>query len=65
MTGCNQGESAAIQLVCEVEKCKRDGFLNRTETGHLKRRKDSEMQVDVGGKLVMSLEIVCTRPDIV
>ena len=54
-----------IEFVHEGEKCTSGKEIKRQ--GSLEGACDWEMQVDLGGKLVVPLEIVCTnlRPDIV
>ena len=66
-SGCSRVQNAAIQFVHEGEKSRGGRFLGRHESGHLKGANDWEMQVDLGGKLVVPREIVSTnlRPDLV
>ncbi|MDF4361553.1 hypothetical protein P3514_30220 [Vibrio parahaemolyticus] len=59
--------SLVIQFVREGEKYRRDKLVRRQGCSRLEGACDWEMQVDLGGKLVVPQEIVCTkqRPDIV
>ncbi|MDG2555412.1 hypothetical protein P7M41_25800, partial [Vibrio parahaemolyticus] len=62
-----KNRSLAIQVVREGEKHVSDKLVRRQGCGCLEGACDWEMQVDLGGKLVVPQEIVCTRqrPDLV
>ncbi|MDF5005192.1 hypothetical protein P3575_24320, partial [Vibrio parahaemolyticus] len=51
--------SLEIQFVREGEKYRRDKLVRRQGCGRLEHAYDLDMQVDLGGKLVVPQEIVC------